>query len=78
MRELPPELAALPPWATILTSMFMHGGWLHLGSNMLYLWIFGDNIEDSMGHGRFLVFYLLCGAAAAWRRAWSIPPRRFR
>ena len=58
-------MPSLPPWATILTSMFMHGGWLHLGGNMLYLWIFGDNIEDSMGHGRFLVFYLLCGAAAA-------------
>ena len=48
--ELPPELAAVPAWATILTSMFLHGGWLHLGGNMLYLWIFGDNIEDSMGH----------------------------
>ena len=59
------SLSSLPPWATILTSMFMHGGWLHLGGNMLYLWIFGDNIEDSMGHVRFLVFYLLCGAAAA-------------
>jgi membrane associated rhomboid family serine protease len=63
--ELAPELDALSPSLTILSSMFMHGGWLHLGSNMLYLWIFGDNIEDSMGHGRFLVFYLLCGAAAA-------------
>jgi membrane associated rhomboid family serine protease len=50
---------------TIVTSMFLHGGWLHLGSNMLYLWIFGDNIEDRLGHGRFLVFYLLCGAIAA-------------
>jgi membrane associated rhomboid family serine protease len=63
--ELPPELDLVSPSASILTSMFMHGGWLHLGSNMLYLWIFGDNIEDSMGHGRFLIFYLLCGAAAA-------------
>jgi membrane associated rhomboid family serine protease len=63
--ELLPELAVTPPWITVLTSMFMHGGWLHLGSNMLYLWIFGDNIEDSMGHVRFLAFYLLCGAAAA-------------
>ena len=63
--ELPPELAGTPAWATVVTSMFMHGGWLHLGSNMLYLWIFGDNIEDSMGHGRFAVFYLLCGTAAA-------------
>jgi membrane associated rhomboid family serine protease len=63
--DLPPELSLTPPWATVFTSMFMHGGWLHLGSNMLYLWIFGDNIEDSMGHLRFLVFYLLCGVAAA-------------
>jgi membrane associated rhomboid family serine protease len=63
--DLPPELAGVPPTLTILTSMFMHGGWLHIGSNMLYLWIFGDNIEDSMGHGRYAVFYLLGGAAAA-------------
>ena len=45
--------------------MFLHGGFLHFGGNMLYLWIFGDNVEDRMGHGRFLVFYLLCGVAAA-------------
>ena len=63
--ELPPELAAVPAWATMFTSMFLHGGWLHLGGNMLYLWIFGDNIEDSMGHLRYLIFYLLCGAVAA-------------
>jgi membrane associated rhomboid family serine protease len=50
---------------TMMTSMFLHGGVLHVGGNMLYLWIFGDNVEDRMGHGRFLVFYLLCGAAAA-------------
>ena len=49
---------------TIFTSMFMHGGWLHLGGNMLYLWIFGDNVEDRFGHAKFLVFYLLCGIAA--------------
>jgi membrane associated rhomboid family serine protease len=49
---------------TIFTSMFMHGGWLHIGGNMLYLWIFGDNIEDRFGHLRYLVFYLLCGIAA--------------
>ena len=52
-------------WVAVLTSMFVHGGLLHAGSNMLYLWIFGDNVEDRMGHGRFLVFYLLCGTAAA-------------
>ncbi len=49
----------------LFTSMFMHGGWLHLIGNMLYLWIFGDNVEDRMGHGRYLVFYLLCGVAAS-------------
>jgi len=49
---------------TILTSMFMHAGWMHLLGNMLYLWIFGDNVEDRMGHLRFLLFYLLCGIVA--------------
>jgi membrane associated rhomboid family serine protease len=52
-------------WVAVLTSMFLHGGLLHFGGNMLYLWIFGDNVEDRMGHGRFLAFYLLCGTAAA-------------
>lgn len=50
---------------SIFTSMFLHGGFLHIAGNMLYLWIFGNNVEDSMGHFRFLVFYLLCGSAAA-------------
>lgn len=53
-----------PVHLTILWAMFMHGGWAHLGGNLLYLWIFGDNVEDAMGHGRFLLFYLLCGALA--------------
>jgi membrane associated rhomboid family serine protease len=53
------------PTLTIITSMFVHGGLLHVGGNMLYLWIFGKNVEDAMGHGRFLVFYLVCGLAAA-------------
>jgi len=52
--------------ATLFTSMFMHGGWLHLGGNMLYLWIFGDNVEDRFGHGKFILFYLLCGLAATF------------
>ena len=52
-------------WVAVLTSMFVHGGFMHFGFNMLFLWIFGDNVEDRMGHGRFLVFYLLCGVAAA-------------
>src|SRR3990167_2507828 len=51
---------------TLFTSMFLHGGWLHLGGNMLYLWIFGDNVEDKLGHGKYLVFYLLCGLAATF------------
>jgi len=50
---------------TLITSMFLHGGFLHLGGNMLYLWIFGNNVEDAMGHVRFLLFYLACGLAAA-------------
>ena len=52
--------------ATIFTAMFMHGGWLHLFGNMLYLWIFGDNVEDEFGHLKFLAFYLLCGIAATF------------
>src|SRR4030095_13320679 len=52
------------PWITLLTSMFLHGGIMHLVGNMLYLWIFGDNVEDRMGSVRFLVFYLICGIAA--------------
>ncbi|MCX5812066.1 MAG: rhomboid family intramembrane serine protease [Proteobacteria bacterium] len=50
---------------TVFTSMFLHGGFIHLGGNMLYLWIFGNNIEDSMGHGRFIFFYICSGIAAA-------------
>ena len=58
-------LAGTPSWHTVLTSMFMHGGWMHLIGNMWFLWIFGNNVEDAMGHLRFVVFYLLCGIAAA-------------
>ena len=57
--------AAFAPF-TILTSMFLHGSWSHVIGNMWYLWIFGDNVEDRLGHGRFIVFYLLCGFAAAF------------
>jgi membrane associated rhomboid family serine protease len=53
-------------FATLFTSMFMHGGWLHLLGNMLYLWIFGDNVEDRLGHAMFLIFYILCGLAATF------------
>ena len=52
-------------WTSVLTSMFLHGGWMHVIGNMLYLWIFGDNVEDRLGHGRFLLFYLASGCAAA-------------
>ncbi len=52
-------------WETLVTSMFMHGGWVHLGSNMMFMWVFGNNVEDSMGHFRFLAFYALAGLAAA-------------
>lgn len=51
---------------TLFTSMFMHAGWVHLGGNMLYLWIFGDNVEDNFGHVKFIIFYLLCGLAATF------------
>jgi membrane associated rhomboid family serine protease len=53
-------------FATIFTSMFMHAGWLHILGNMLYLWIFGDNVEDVFGHFKFLIFYLICGTAATF------------
>jgi membrane associated rhomboid family serine protease len=56
---------AVPNYWTVVSSMFTHGGWFHLIGNMLFLWVFGNNIEDAMGHVRFIVFYLLCGVAAA-------------
>ena len=71
--RLPPELYLVPPVATVFSSMFLHGGFMHLAGNMLYLWIFGNNVEDSMGHVRFVVFYLLCGVAAALAQAWPNP-----
>ncbi len=71
--ELPPELAWVPPTATIFTSMFLHGGWMHLIGNMLYLWVFGNNVEDAMGHFRFVIFYLLCGVAAVFAQALPAP-----
>jgi membrane associated rhomboid family serine protease len=65
-----PILAAFLP---LVTSMFLHGGWLHLLGNMLYLYIFGDNVEDRLGHGRYLCFYLLCGVGSAVAQVWSNP-----
>lgn len=61
------------PTLTVITSMFMHGGLFHLGSNMLFLWVFGDNVEDKLGHFRYLAFYGLCGAAAAYSHAITNP-----
>jgi membrane associated rhomboid family serine protease len=61
--DLPPH-DLVPIWGTVFTAMFLHGGWLHIIFNMLFLWIFGNNVEDSMGGARFLVFYLLCGVIA--------------
>lgn len=68
-KALLPELALVPPTLTVFTSMFLHGSWMHLIGNMLYLWIFGNNVEDAMGHVRFVLFYLLCGIAAVLAQA---------
>ena len=59
------EPTPIPVYGTLITSMFMHGGWAHLLGNMLYLWVFGDNLENRMGHSKYLGFYLLCGIAAS-------------
>jgi membrane associated rhomboid family serine protease len=71
--HLAPHLRLVPPWATVLTSMFLHGGWFHLVGNMLFLWIFGNNVEDTLGHGRYLFLYLASGIAAALVQAASSP-----
>jgi membrane associated rhomboid family serine protease len=72
-RVLPPELALIPAWASVLTSMFLHGGWMHLIGNMVYLWVFGNNVEDAMGHVRFIAFYVLSGLGAAAGQILSDP-----
>lgn len=73
VREIQPGLRAtdIPVYLTLITSMFMHGGWAHLGGNMLFLWIFGDNLEDEMGHMRYLIFYLLTGVLASLAHVFS-------
>jgi len=71
--ELPAEIRTVPAVLTPITSMFLHGGFLHLAGNMLYLWVFGDNIEDRMGRSRFLAFYVICGIAAALAQALPDP-----
>lgn len=69
--DWPPGLIAPDPALTVLTSMFLHGGFMHLIGNMLFLWIFGDNVESAMGRLRFIVFYLLCGVAAAMAQGFA-------
>jgi rhomboid family protein len=76
---LGPGIACLidtPHYATVITSMFMHGGWLHIIGNMWFLWIFGNNIEDAMGHTRFAAFYVLCGIVAAGAQLLTDPHSR--
>ena len=63
----------IPTYATMFTSMFLHGGWLHLAGNMLFLWVFGDNIEDRLGHVGFLLFYLATGVVAVWSQVLIAP-----
>jgi len=65
--------SSVPVYFTLISSMFLHGGFLHIFGNMLYLWIFGNNIEDTLGHFRFLLFYLVCGLSAALAQVFSSP-----
>lgn len=67
------QVGASPAWHTMVTSMFLHGGWFHLIGNMWFLWVFGNNVEDSMGHPRFVVFYLLTGVLAALAQVLASP-----
>jgi len=71
--NLPNELVHVPEGLTLITYQFLHGDIIHLASNMIFLWVFGDNVEDAMGHARFLVFYLVCGIAAGLTHAWMVP-----
>ncbi|NES77443.1 MULTISPECIES: rhomboid family intramembrane serine protease [Okeania] len=63
--SVPLPTSQFPEWVTLFSSQFLHGGWLHLGGNMLFLWIFGNNVEDCLGHVKFLIFYLACGVLAS-------------
>src|SRR5438445_8415940 len=67
----PPRYQVVPVWATVVTSMFLHGGWLHLIGNMIVLWVFGNSIEEVLGGGRYLFLYFYCGIAAALTHAVS-------
>lgn len=68
-----PGQTDIAEWWTLITYMFLHGGWLHLAGNMLFLWVFGDNVEDALGHFRFLIFYLVCGVVAGLTHAYMMP-----
>ena len=71
---VPARVSSGEGWFTLITSMFMHGGWMHLAGNMLFLWIFGDNLEEELGHFGFLLFYLVCGFGADAAH-WAADPR---
>ena len=71
--EVPQEPGPSPIWLTLLSSLFMHGGWLHLAGNMLFLWVFGDNVEHRIGHGLYLVFYLVVGIIASFAQILTAP-----
>jgi len=70
---LPPDLDAFPVAVTLFTHIFLHASWLHLIGNMVFLWVFGDNVEDAMGHARFLAFYVASGIAGGLAHAWFEP-----
>lgn len=70
---LPPEFAVLPQPASYVSYAFLHGGFMHLAGNMLFLWVFSDNVEDAMGHLKFLIFYLVCAAIGAFAHSWTFP-----
>ena len=73
IKTLPVELTQAPAVLSLVTSMFLHGGFMHLLGNMLFLWVFGDNVEDALGHFRYLVFYLLCAVAGALAHGFLVP-----
>ena len=70
---VPQGAVRVPERLTLVTYMFFHGGWIHIIGNMAFLWVFGDNVEDAMGHIRFIMFYIMCGIAAALAHAWAQP-----
>ena len=75
--QLSQDLYVIPAFLTIFSSMFVHGGFMHLIGNMLYMWIFADNIEDNLGKIKFLIFYLLCGIGAAMAQVLQIQAHKF-